>query len=71
MCLRGRHGDGATALPPLCGVFPHAAGDMFFVKENASEATGSFPVLTQVRTETGSLSSSHGGMEALVTHAGR
>ena len=32
---------------------------MFFVEENAFEATGSFPVLTQARTETGSLSNHH------------
>ena len=46
---------------------------MFFMKENASEATGNFPMLTWARTETGSLSDHHhtlGGNEAFVTHVG-
>lgn len=58
---------------PLCGIFPHVGGDMFFMKENASEATDNFPMLTQARIETRSLSDHHhalSGNEAFVTHVG-
>lgn len=54
---------------PLCSVFPHVGGDVFFMKENASEATGNFPMLTWVRAETGSLSDQHrtlSGIEVFV-----